>query len=1036
MWRSRPVFISSTFADMQAERDYLRSDVFPELEERLRARRHHLVWVDLRLGIPIADERDEQVRDRQVLKVCLDQVMRCRPFMIVLLGDRYGWVPKADRIRAAAGDAGAAFAAPIEGRSVTDLEIDLGVLANADQQARTWFYFREPLPYAAMDPAVARLYAEARAGEAGQQGARRLADLKRRITDAMPDRVRRYVATWRGGRVGGLEAFGARVLDDLWDELERETRFAAAEPDPPWPQAERAALLDFIEDRVRDIVGRGALLDRLAAIALGAPGNGRGAYVAGAPGAGKSALFGALHRRLAATDAVVLAHAAAASVAAASVDAMLQRWIGELAAVLGVEVALADDADARAVDAAFASLLRRAAARRPVVMLIDALDQLEPTPRARHLAWMPPDWPAGARLIVTGIAGPGTPEVAEQARLRLLPLPPLERADAIGIIAAICRRYRRALEPAVIEALLAKADARGPAWASPLWLVLAVEALNLLDADDFARAERNDTVSVGERLRALMLDIVAQFPPDIDGLYGFTFERAAKAYGAKATHAFLAVLALGRAGWREDDFTALIRRITGEDCLPLALAHLRRGFRGQLRKRGAIDRWDCNHAQMRAAARRRLAAWGLPDAPRLHAVIVDHLLGRGADDPLRVAETMFHLLASQDARRGAEHLGGDLTADEVRGAASVLADAAVRPASEEAPGLPAVLAMLAADDCDLAYQEYAAQRLMFLVYDAIGSRAPLDIAEELARALCYFFDRIVALARSIMATEPRDGDAEDFARFAGQQAAAWSRLAAVQRHRGVLADAEASLRRSLAVTAELVEAQPDNAGWQRDLSVAHNQLGRLLMSRDHVAEALEHFRTALRMIGQAAVERLDDEVMQRDIAITRMACADAEARLGDAAAAGSSLRTALAIFGRLASRDPSDVARRSDLAAAQDRLAAMAFDAGRLDEAEAQIRAVAALRDWIARRDPEDRGNLHAVFTSHLQLAMVCRKMAGRAGDAEQAARAAVQAARRLGALDPSNASWARDLAQAERVLAGLQAGGGASGEGGEGVER
>jgi hypothetical protein len=34
MWQSRPVFISSTFADVQAERDYLRSRVFPELKER------------------------------------------------------------------------------------------------------------------------------------------------------------------------------------------------------------------------------------------------------------------------------------------------------------------------------------------------------------------------------------------------------------------------------------------------------------------------------------------------------------------------------------------------------------------------------------------------------------------------------------------------------------------------------------------------------------------------------------------------------------------------------------------------------------------------------------------------------------------------------------------------------------------------------------------------------------------------------------------------------------------------------------------
>src|SRR5215831_21032927 len=106
MWKARPIFISSTFVDMQAERDYLRTRVFPELEERLRARRHHLEWVDLRVGIATAAQRDDEAaRELHVLKVCLAEVARCRPFLIVLLGDRYGWVPPPERIAAATEEA-------------------------------------------------------------------------------------------------------------------------------------------------------------------------------------------------------------------------------------------------------------------------------------------------------------------------------------------------------------------------------------------------------------------------------------------------------------------------------------------------------------------------------------------------------------------------------------------------------------------------------------------------------------------------------------------------------------------------------------------------------------------------------------------------------------------------------------------------------------------------------------------------------------------------------------------------------------------
>src|ERR1700730_4024418 len=113
MWRARPIFISSTFQDMQAERDYLRAHVFPALEERLRARRHYLAWVDLRLGIATAAETDEGGQEAAVLKHCLAEVRRCRPFLVVLLGDRYGWVPTADRIESAG------FGADSVGRSVT-----------------------------------------------------------------------------------------------------------------------------------------------------------------------------------------------------------------------------------------------------------------------------------------------------------------------------------------------------------------------------------------------------------------------------------------------------------------------------------------------------------------------------------------------------------------------------------------------------------------------------------------------------------------------------------------------------------------------------------------------------------------------------------------------------------------------------------------------------------------------------------------------------------------------------------------------------
>jgi len=72
-WRTVRVFISSTFRDMQAERDYLVRFVFPRLREELLKRRVHLVDVDLRWGVTAEED---------ALEVCREIIDECRPRFI------------------------------------------------------------------------------------------------------------------------------------------------------------------------------------------------------------------------------------------------------------------------------------------------------------------------------------------------------------------------------------------------------------------------------------------------------------------------------------------------------------------------------------------------------------------------------------------------------------------------------------------------------------------------------------------------------------------------------------------------------------------------------------------------------------------------------------------------------------------------------------------------------------------------------------------------------------------------------------------
>ena len=88
------IFISSTFKDMQAEREYLVTRVFPGLRKYCEERDVSLFELDLRWGVTQEDSENQKA-----FKICLDEVHKTKPFFIGLLGERYGWVPSEDQLK-------------------------------------------------------------------------------------------------------------------------------------------------------------------------------------------------------------------------------------------------------------------------------------------------------------------------------------------------------------------------------------------------------------------------------------------------------------------------------------------------------------------------------------------------------------------------------------------------------------------------------------------------------------------------------------------------------------------------------------------------------------------------------------------------------------------------------------------------------------------------------------------------------------------------------------------------------------------------
>ena len=92
-WKHICIFISSTFKDMDVERDALRSIVESKINKFLEKYMLSIEFIDLRHSVKTDKKASEEERERQICAVCLDEIKRCSPYFIGLLGHRYGWIP-------------------------------------------------------------------------------------------------------------------------------------------------------------------------------------------------------------------------------------------------------------------------------------------------------------------------------------------------------------------------------------------------------------------------------------------------------------------------------------------------------------------------------------------------------------------------------------------------------------------------------------------------------------------------------------------------------------------------------------------------------------------------------------------------------------------------------------------------------------------------------------------------------------------------------------------------------------------------------
>lgn len=473
------VFVSSTFRDMQAERDELVKRIFPQLRKLCEER--SVTWgdVDLRWGVT-----DEQKAEGNVLPVCLEEIHRCRPYFIGLLGERYGWVP--EKVPQELIELQPWLAGHRE-RSITELEIVHGVLRNAAMAEHAFFYFR--------DPSYIDSLPEDRRGEFREdspEGRTKLAALK--------DRIRASGSLVRENYRDPVE-LGQRVLRDLTAVID--FLFPAEEKPDPLDQ-EAAGHEAFAESRAKVYIGRQDDFDRLGKHAAG---DSPPLVLVGESGVGKSALLAnwALEYRKVHPDELVLMHFIGASPQSADWAAMLRRIMGELRRRFGVEQEIPDKPDALRL--AFTNALHMAAARGRVVLVLDALNQLEDRDGAPDLVWLPPVIPGQVRMFLSTLPGRPLDDLNKRgwAQLEVQPLKLEERRRLITAYIA-----PRTLNPERLERI-ACADQS----ANPLYLRSLLEELRVFGSYEWL-GERIEHYLAAETIPELYEKILARWEADYE----------------------------------------------------------------------------------------------------------------------------------------------------------------------------------------------------------------------------------------------------------------------------------------------------------------------------------------------------------------------------------------------------------------------------------------------------------------------------------------------------------------------------------------
>ena len=613
----KTIFVSSTFQDMHYERDIIHDRVTPALNAVARQYGESVSFCDLRWGVNTGELESEE-GSRKVLSVCLEEIDRCRPYMLVILGDRYGWIPDQRLIADAASRA--RFALEELEQSVTGLEIEYGALSNPEQLERTLFYFR------AFEGEVPASY-----GPENPHHAAKLKELKERIRKLAGSRLRTYTLGWdpEENRPVGLDQFAALVESDVRRLMEQEWKETATLT--PYQKDQRGQW-DYAAQKARQFSAReGFVSDCIAML----DGGTHLLALQGESGTGKSTLIARLAQVLRDRGDQVLPIFCATTPLCNNSQDLVRYIIYDLEDRLGQPHFIEQPREGQPTEKEWTDRLEdlvaayNAQGKGRLIILIDAVDQLFANSGREKLRFVPYNLSPNVQMVLSCLS-----EFHLSRSMEVKVVEPLASENRPEIIRGILGFLGRELDKPVIDVMVQKTAAH-----SPLYLSLVVQRLTMMNKADF-----DEIVAQGDGMAAItrhQIQLVEGCSDTLEGMCVDILAAASQHVGGPFVRTAAEYLAVSRHGLRERD---LERLLTAQEIswsgLDFArfVQYLNTFF--ILREDG---RYDFAHQSIRRGVLDQCS-----DVPKLHREILAHLLTLDSQDEVRVREFGYHCILADN----------------------------------------------------------------------------------------------------------------------------------------------------------------------------------------------------------------------------------------------------------------------------------------------------------------------------------------------------------------------------------------------------